>query len=281
MRFKNFITALILLTLVIPVLSLAQNTEQEMVNKFLQRTESKHITKTGFVAVNFTVNRINRHNEYNDFTNQVSNEFTNGDFSWLNTAQSFGLDLGMVFKDRWAWSLGGEYWLKMSDELDGSFTYLATGDDIDNPSSEIQVYGIYTGIQYYIFNHPHKVEHITGMSLRVGGTVGYYEAKWDLWPEYENLNLTTGVPATSNNTTFKGTAPGFTIGMGLDYPLNLFGMVFGADLSYMYLNFTNVAWYNNEDEEIIVTTNGTPEGRVDLGLSGFRAKMELKRFFSF
>lgn len=281
MRFKNFIIALILLTLVTPVLLQAQNTEQELVNKFLQRTEAKHITKTGWMAFNFTVNRINRHNDYNSFTTQVSNQIPNGGFSWLNTAQSFGLDLGIVFKDHWAWCIGGEYWLKLKDELNGSYTYLATGGTIDDPSSEIQVYGIYTGVQYYFFNNPRKVEHITGLSLRVGGTVGYYEAKWDLWPDYENLNLSTSAPTGTENTTFKGTAPGFTVNMGMDYPLNVFGMVLGADLSYLYLNFNNVAWYNSSDDEVIVTTTGTSDGRVDLGMSGFRAKMELKRFFSF
>jgi len=281
MRFKKFIMAIILLTLITPILLQAQDTEQEMVDKFLQRTTAKHISKTGWVSVNFTVNRINRHNDYNSFTTLVSNEINNGDFNWLNTAQSFGIDMGIVFKDRWAWSLGGEYWLKMSEELDGSFNYLATGGTIENPSSDIQVYGIYTSIQYYFFNNPHKVDHITGLALRVGSTVGYYEAKWDLWPEYENLNLTTGTPSATENTTFKGTAPGLTINMGFDYPLNVFGMVLGADFSYMYLNFNNVAWYNSSDEEIIVSTTGTPEGRVDLGLSGFRAKFEVKRFFSF
>jgi hypothetical protein len=48
----------------------------------------------------------------------------------------------------------------------------------------------------------------------------------------------------------------------------------------MYLNFKNVAWYNDQDQEIVASYTGDADGRVDLGLSGFRAKIELKRFFS-
>ena len=54
----------------------------------------------------------------------------------------------------------------------------------------------------------------------------------------------------------------------------------GVDFGYMYLNFKNIAWYNSADEEIVVTYNNSEDSRVDLGLSGFRGKVELKRFFT-
>lgn len=101
---------------------------------------------------------------------------------------------------------------------------------------------------------------------------------WDLWPGYESLNLGTGaVPDT--NVTFKGSAPAFSLGMGAEYPLGFFELGIGAEFSYMYLNFTNVAWYNGDDE-VVATSTGTEDGRVDLDFSGFRGKFEIRRYFS-
>jgi hypothetical protein len=51
-------------------------------------------------------------------------------------------------------------------------------------------------------------------------------------------------------------------------------------VSYLYLNFTNVSWYNSQDQEIIATVDGTEDGRVDLDFSGVRGKVEIKRYFS-
>ena len=279
MRLKKFLAIVILLALLAPILQ-AQTTEQDMVNKFFERTKTKHTYKTAWLSVHFSINRINRHNDYNTFATLTSEQLNNASLNWLNVAPAFGLDFGLLFKERFAWSLGGEYWLKLTDELSGEVEYLATGSTLDNPTSEIKVYGLYTSLHYYFFNHPKKIEHLKSLALRVGGSVGYYAASWDLWPDYQNLNLTTGTPTTSENTTFKGTAPGLKMTLGADYPINLFGMVLGADLSYLYLNFKNVAWYNSADDEIIVSYTGSPEGRVNLNLSGFIAKFELKRFFS-
>jgi len=279
MRLKKLLVAIILLVLVAPILQ-AQNTEQELVDKFFERTKVKHTYKTAWLSVHFSMNRINRNNEYNSFATNTSEQLSNASLNWLNLAPAFGLDFGLLFKEKFAWSLGGEYWLKLSDELSGNIDYLATGSTIENPSSEIQVYGLYTGLQYYFFNHPRKIEHVQSLALRAGSSIGYYVANWDLWPDYQNLNLATGSPTTAENTTFKGSAPGLKVTLGADYPVNIFGLVLGADLSYLYLNFKNVAWYNSSDEEVVVSYTGTPEGRVDLNLSGFTGKIELKRFFS-
>ncbi|MBN1213547.1 MAG: hypothetical protein JXA92_13330 [candidate division Zixibacteria bacterium] len=279
MRLKQILVVAILVVLAAPLLQ-AQNTEQDMVNKFFERTKTKHIYKTAWLSVHFSMNRINRNNEYNTFATLTSEQLNNASLNWLNLAPAFGVDFGLLFKEKFAWSLGGEYWLKLSDEISGDVDYLATGSTLENPSSEIQVYGLYTSLQYYFYNHPRKVEHLNSLALRAGGSIGYYSVSWDLWPDYQNLNLSTGSPTTAENTTFKGSAPGFKFSLGADYPINIFGLVLGADLGYLYLNFKNVAWYNSSDEEIVVSFTGTPEGRVDLNLSGFIGKIEFKRFFS-
>lgn len=257
-------------------------TEQEIVNKFLQKTVAKHVTKLGWASVNFSADRINRHNDYNDFVIVENTKLGSGAFNWLTNGFSIGADFGMIFKKKLAWSIGGEYWLKMGEQLAAGDTYLqlSTNTTVSaDPKSELKVFGVTTSLQYYLINPPSVANKLSKYSVRLSGTVGYYLASWDLWPEYENLNLSTSAPA-GVNATYKGTAPGFSFGLGVDYPLGWGGLAMAMDASYLYLNFGNVAWYNGNNEEIVASINGTADGRVDLALSGVRGKFEIKRFFN-
>ncbi len=121
-----------------------------------------------------------------------------------------------------------------------------------------------------------------GLAIRSGVTLGFYLVSWDLWPEYSynNLNLSTSTSTDGLTTTYKDNAPGVTLNIGLDYPTKIFNSVIGLDFGYLYLNFNQVAWYNLQDEEVIATTTGTEEGRVDLNFSGFKGKFEIKKYFS-
>jgi hypothetical protein len=258
-------------------------TEQDIINRYLKKTEKKHTKKIGWAAANFTINRVNRQNDYNTFANYVSGQVANGELPWIRQAGSFGIDFGLGVRKDLVWTIGGEYWLKMGTDEAGPFSYTppsGTPVTIENLTSEVQVYGVTTGLQYFVYHPPTPEDGLTKLAVRVNGNVGYYKATWDLWPEYENLNLSTST-STGTNTTFEGTAPGFQLGFGIDYPFNFYGFALGADFSYMYLNFDQIAWYNSQDEEVIVTYTGTPDGRVDLDLSGFRGKIEVKRYFSF
>jgi len=260
----------------------AQETENDIVNNYLNQAVAKHTHKLGWASVNFSVDRINRNNDYNSFTDIESDKLTNGTFNWIEQGFSFGADFGIVFKERFAWSLGGEYWLELGETLPENDTYLQLSTNTTvgaNPQSELQVLGVNTGLQYYLINPPNATQKQSGVTARIGGSVGFYSASWDLWPEYENLNLSTNTPI-ANNTTFKGTAPGFSFGFGLDYPIGLMDFGLAIDASYLHLNFGNVAWYNSSGEEIIATYSGTTDGRVDLSLSGVRGKIELKRYFN-
>ena len=260
----------------------AQETENDIVNNYLNQAVAKHTHKLGWASVNFSVDRINRNNDYNSFTDIESDKLTNGTLSWIEQGFSFGADFGIVFKERFAWSLGGEYWLELGETLPENDTYLQLSTNTTvgaNPQSELQVLGVNTGLQYYLINPPNATQKQSGVTARIGGSVGFYSASWDLWPEYENLNLSTNTPI-ANNTTFKGTAPGFSFGFGLDYPIGLMDFGLAIDASYLHLNFGNVAWYNSSGEEIIATYSGTTDGRVDLSLSGVRGKIELKRYFN-
>ncbi len=258
-------------------------TEEEIIERYTKKYEKKHTNKLSWISVSYQMNRINRQNDYNSFANLVSDQFSNADLPWLGQAHAFGVDLGMVFDQGFAWTIGGEYWLKQGVNESGAFNYdppLGTATTVENFQSEITVYGVTTSLQYYIMNAPTAQQLPTSLSVRVNGLVGYYHAAWDLWPEYENLNLATATSG-GTNTTFEGSAPGFQLSFGADYPLNFWNTSFTVDFGYMYLNFDNIAWYNSQDQEIIVTLDGTPDTRVDLDLSGFRGKVELKRYFTF
>lgn len=283
MRLKSVISVVCILTLFCGSLAFGQETEQEIVNRYLQGAEKEHTTKLGWASASFSFNRINRHNDYNSFATSTNSQFGGSGLNWLDNAKAFGVEFGTIFKSRFAWTLGGEYWLKIGETIEGTYTYtppMGTPMQVTDPTSEIQVFGVYTGFQYYLLNPPDKVAHLQKAAVRIGGSVGYYAANWDLWQQFENLNLSTAVPE-DQNTTFKGSAPGLTLSIGVDYPIQVLKMALGADVEYLYLNFKNVAWYNSQDEEIIASYSGDETGRVDLGLSGFRARVQLKRFFSF
>ncbi|MFQ6007655.1 MAG: hypothetical protein ACE5K8_01760 [Candidatus Zixiibacteriota bacterium] len=264
----------------VPMMS-AADTEQDIVNRYLKKAEAKHITRISWISANFTFNRINRNNDYNRFANYTSEHFSNTSIPWLGDGKSFGIDLGVVFRERLSWSVGGEYWLKLGINRNGSFDYNPPGGTptvVTNLVSEVRVFGVSSSIQCYLYNPPTAQELLNGPAVRIIGSVGYYQASWDVWNEYQNLNLATSAP-TADNTTFKGSAPGISFGVGIDYPLRMANLALGLDFSYMHLNFNNVAWYNSLNQEIIATYDDSPEGRVDLSLSGFRGKVEIKRFF--
>ena len=280
MKIRTIILCAVGLVFMMGACAQAVGTEDEIIQSYLKKAEKKHIRKISWVAASFEMNRINRHNPYNDFAIYNNTRFSNAEIPWLSQAPQIGFDFGVMFAEKYAWTIGGEYWLKIGTNEDGSFQYtppLGTQTTVENLISEIQVYGLSTGIQHYLVNPP-TVDRLGSYSLRAGTEVGYYWSTWDLWSGYENLNLVTSAP-TGNNTTFNGSAPGFKFTLGGDYALNFFEMALAADFGYQYLNFNNVAWYNGQDEEIVATTDGTVENRVDLDLSGFTAKFELKRFF--
>lgn len=280
MRIK-FIAAL-LVAVMVGACAWAGETEQDIIDRYTKKIASKHVQHRGWFSANFSVNRINRDNDYNKFATYQASNLSNGEFNWLNTSQSFGADFGLMVSPKIAWTIGGEFWGKFGQTLNGTYTYTppASGSvQITDPASTISVYGVTTGMQYYLSNAPQTGAPQTKLSLRVIGNIGYYSAKWELWDSYQNLNLATSTPA-GINSSFTGQAAGFSIGMGGDYPIKVWGLLLGADMSYLYLNFKNVSWYNSAEQEIVATYNDTPEGRVVLGLSGVRGKVQLKKYFT-
>ncbi|HWR82113.1 MAG TPA: hypothetical protein VN285_02300 [Candidatus Deferrimicrobium sp.] len=256
-------------------------TEQDIINRYLKKTESKHTRRITWASATFRFDRINRDNDYNKFANYSSNHFSSTDIPWLGDAKSFGVDLGMFVGRKMAWSLGGEYWLKLGTNQSGPLPYTPPSGSptiVENLVSEVKVWGVSTSVQYYLLNPPNKETLLSLPAVRISGMAGFYQVSWEVWDNYENLNLSTSYPEAIN-TTFKGSAPAFALMIGADYPLHFGNLALGVDVGMLYLNFTNVAWYNPTDQEIVATYAGTTDSRVDLNMTGIRGKIELKRFF--
>lgn len=282
MSIKSALSLTLVLVLVCSCLTQADETEQEIVNKYLAKAQKMQTYKLGWLSFNYQYNRVNRDNDYNKMANALSNQISGTTFEWIGTTSAFGIEFGTVFKKKFAWTIGGELWSKAGTNYTGTFTYTPPSGGpvaVVNPKSEVSVWGVTTGFQYYLINAPKPATKLTSLAIRTGFNVGYYVATWQLFDQYQNVNLSTGTDE-GQNIDYKGSTVGFSFNLGADYPVNLWDMSLGLDASYLMLNFGNVAWYNLQNQEIVATWTGDEAGRVDLDLSGFRAKVELKRFFS-
>ena len=274
--------ALLLVLLAGSALGQTNPTEEDLVKEFFARANEIQKKKLGWISAGYTYNRINRANDYNRFTNWESAYIDGGRFDWLDNANTFNLEFGVFLNKRFSFCLGGEYWMELGQTLEGTYTYappLSVSTQLTDPSTKIRTYSIYTGLAYYLTNPPDTLRYLERLAFKVNGTVGFYNTEWDVWSQYENLNLSSSLPE-GENMTFNGSAPGFSLGVGAEYPTALWDLALAFDVDYLYLNFSNIAWYNSEDEEVVITHNGEEGGRADLQLSGFRAQIELKRFFS-
>jgi hypothetical protein len=265
----------------------AGDSEQDIVNKYLQKAEKKTQPKkearVGWFNVGAQYNRINRSStDYVKFDNALNTEMSGGSFNGLYNAKSINADLGTMVTRHLGLSVGGEYWLKNSETISGTVQYSPGGGapiSLVNPTSEIKVMGGFAQAQYYLLNPPSTSKQNHGVSAWLGGTAGYYGVSWSVFQAYQNLNLSTATPDPGGtNATFKGTAPGFSINMGIEYPI-ISGLTMSADANYLYLNFTNVAWYNSSNQEVVASYDGTKDGRVDLNFNGLRGKFAIRKYF--
>ena len=262
----------------------AQLSEQEIIDQYMKKTDlkMKQYKKLYWLSGSYAMNRINKNNDYNDFANYTSSQFPAAQIEWLNKGHSFGLEFGWMFNKKFAWSIGGEYWLKLGQNESGNFTYnppIGASTIVTELNSEIKVYGLTSAVHFYLKNPPSSRNHLTNLAVKLGAGIGFYQVSWDVWDEYENINLSSSLPAAIN-ATFKGSNIGLTLNAGAEYPLNFGGMSLGVDVHYLYLNFNNVAWYNSQDQEVVASYAGDADSRVDLQLSGVRGRIELKKFFS-
>jgi hypothetical protein len=284
-RLILLVAATFLLTSLAPAFG---QSEDEVVAQYIKKTEKKQKerrSKVGFLALYGSYGKLSDDNSYNKFTSYTNSSITNvsapGALSGIYRSKQFGGNFGFMASSKMAIKLGFEYWLKMGSDETGDYNLavepLGLQSDF-NLLSKIQVYGFTAGLDYYILNHPDRAGIINSLALHFGAGAGYYMAKWEIWQGSSSFNLATG-ESDANAEPLKGSTPGFTASLGADYPIRFFDLVLGAEVSYLYLNFTNVHSYNDVGEELYLTCSANTNDRVDLDFSGPRVQMQLKKFF--
>jgi hypothetical protein len=285
---KKYVPLIALLMIFGFALNLSAQTEDEIVSKFLKKTEKKHQNKIGFFTAYFSYGKLSDENPYNKYSiygdnNIIASDPGDGKFDGAYRSDQMGATFGLMFTNNIAAKLGFEYWLKMGTNKVGDYNFgIAPAGEHENFNliSEVQVYGLNAGVDVYLTNPPNEQGQIKGLAIRLNGGGGYYLTKWEIWQGNSSYNLSTGI-SESNIEPLKGSAPGYFGGVGFDLPIRFLGMVMGTEFSYLVLNFTNVRSYNNIGEELYLTmSEGNEPKRVDLDFSGIRGKIELKKFFS-
>jgi hypothetical protein len=282
------LAVIFLLTAVVPAFS---ETEDEVIAKYLKKNVEKKIEAkkghVGFFTVNFNYGKLPNQSSYNKFTNYANSNIALADQSserltGIYRSKQIGANLGMMVSPRAALKLGFEYWLKMGTDATGNYDFNIEplGDQTDfNLRSQVQVYGVTAGVDYYLLNAPDNKGLFKSLAVRVGAGGGFYMSKWQIWKGNTSFNLATET-FDPNNGEYKSSAPGFNVSLGLDYPIRFFGMTMSADAGFLFLNFSNVHGYNDLGEELYLTYSANTNDRVDLDFSGLRGKIELKKFFS-
>jgi len=287
---RSFFTLILTLGLAILLIAPAMaQTEDEMVAKFLKKTEKKHQSKVGYLVLNGSLGRLYRDNDYNMFTNRVSPLVSSlsggtGEVKKLNYTYELALGFGVMPTHKTAVEIGFAYWLKQGSSQTGDFNLSLVNLDDPNDqygfdlSSEVQVYGFNLNVDYYLSGPPDKEGILNGLALKAGGGLGYYAASWQLWDGFTGFNLSTSEPEVISGK-LTGSAPGVTANVAAELPMGLAGLVLEAEARYLYLNFTGMKWYNSSNEEVVATVNNSGL-KVELDMSGPRFQLGLKRYFS-
>jgi hypothetical protein len=264
-------------------------TEDELVAKFLKKAERKQDRKIGYLFVNGSMGRLYQDNDYNKMTNRVSPLISsvsgsNGGMDKIDYSYELAGGFGMMASTKTSVEFQFSYWLKQGSSQTGDFNLSLVNYDDPNDlysfelNSEIQIYGFSGSLDYYLSEPPNKQGQLQNMALKVGGGIGYYFAKWDIWDGFAGYNLNTS-EADVISGQLEGSAPGFMANVAAELPLGLGGMVVEAEARYLYLNFTSMKWYNSSNDEIVATVNNSG-AKVELDMSGPRFQFGLKRYFS-
>lgn len=205
-------------------------------------------------------------------------------FEPINSSLDLVGSLGLTF-GRHMVSGNFSYWFKMGSANVGDFVLPqppnGTNTLVTNfpLTSEITAWGISADYQLFVLNPPG--EHPLGRtwSFRLGGGAGYYHASWNLWNGYGATDPTTGqyavAPLPLTQSKF---AP--HLSLGGDVPVGQ-GWVLSVDTRYLFLNFNKIGWNDPSGNFHYVEYPSQPGERIPLDLSGFRAHLGFKKYFSF
>lgn len=260
----------------------AQN-EDEIVASYMHKAQKKYKTKVGFFSASLSFNDLKNENGFNRFSDYANSQVTPGS-PLANAWHSYQLNanFGMMLNRDVLFKLGFDYWLSMGSEKTGDYTMSVApvGAQTDfNMKSKVQVLGFSIGTDYYLTNPPDKYGIIHALALRVGVSGGFYMAKWNVWEGLTSFNLATS-SFEANRDPLKDNSLGFTVMAGVDFPAPVWDLLIGFDAGYQYLNFDDIKSYNTVGEELYLSATAGGTDKLTLDLSGLRAKIELKKFFS-
>jgi hypothetical protein len=249
-------------------------TEDEIIARYLKKTEKKHVKKVGFFSTHFSYGFLPKDQTYRQFNFSASSDLATisglvGPQGGIWRSNEFGLSLGMMLTPKAAFNLGFDYWLSMGEDytVDYNATFGILSTDVTyNNDNKISVYGFKTGVDYYLWNAPDKFGHLSNIAVTLGGGAGYYFSRWNLWEE----NNTDSEP-------LKSSALGLWIRGGIEYPFGFWDMVVGANISYFYLNFSDIKSYNEDSGDLTLTYPGDGS-ELELDFSGIRGSILLKKF---
>jgi len=280
--FKKLIPLLVLLFAFTVAASAFGQTEDDIISKYLKKMEKERKHKIYYGSLSFSYGKLPNESDFNTFSNYANvNIGPDNPMTGIWRSNEISANFGMMISKKTSFQLGFDYWLKMGDDKIGDYDFgispLGIQTDFELVS-QVQVYGISGGFDYHLTNPPDNDGLVNGLNVRVGGGGGIYFSKWEIWNGANSFNLSTAIPE-QNIDPLNGTAPGFSVWLGTDYPTGLFGLLLSGNVSYLYLNFNNVYSYNDIDEELYLTYSDNPDDRVELDFSGLRGKFEIKRYF--
>lgn len=288
MRAKVLTPIILILSILLAVPVMAQ-TEDELVARFIRKTERKQKKKVGFIVFDGSYGKLANGSSYNNFARSTSPLISSSDGSstaidGIYRSKEFFLGFGMMTSPRTSVIIGANYWLKLGSSNTGTFNLSLTNPDdlVDHAGfdlkSEIQVYGMSTRFNYYLLNQPTRTGVLEKVALKLGLGGGYYFARWNIWEGYSGYNVSTSQPEVINGR-LSGSSLGFTAGLSAEAPLGFGGLVFEASAKYHYLNFSKMKWYNSNNEETVVAAVNSSD-RIDLDFSGPRAQFGFRRYFN-
>jgi len=280
--FKKLIPVLVLLFAFSVAVSAFGQTEDEIITKYLKKMEKDRKHKIYYGSLSFSYGKLPGESDFNAFSNYANaNIGPDNPLTGIWRSKEFSANVGMMVSRNTSFQLGFEYWLNMGDNKTGDYDFgispLGTQDDY-NLVSQVKVYGVTAGFDYHLTNPPDNEGIVHGLNLHVGCGGGVYFSEWEVWNGASSFNLSTSV-AEENSEPLNGTAPGVSFWVGSDYPVGFLGMLVSANVGYQYLNFNKIHSYNDIDEELYMSYSSNPDDRVELDLSGFRGKFEIKRYF--
>jgi hypothetical protein len=188
-----------------------------------------------------------------------------------------GVNRGML-------SFGFNYWLTAGSANSGDYQVvidLATGlsEDLNDFTfrSEIKTWGVFLDYQYFIANPPKAFLKPTGISLRMGGGLGYYTGYWYLWDGFGGIRTDTG-EFYELKDHLKGSGLGLHLSAGAEYPF-WNGFLFAFDAKYMWLKFDRMRKRVSSSYELYLVDIATGDP-IEVDFTGPRANFTIKRYFT-